>query len=200
MVENSMNQISQEVAKATIAVQKDAAIGSQRQTRQMQLIGFRALEKEKEMEIRRQQVEVVTIDVNGSLSVQTQNLRIEAQPRKVANFVYAGFAELRSAENDERLFVLQIKINGTLKNVLILPNKIGSATYVLRKLREQGGEIYAFSSAEKKNYICQIMATLMTRNYEIRRIPKFREWFLDDGEIKFYNRELTWREAKKCSE
>lgn len=200
MIDYPMNQIQREMSKATIAVQKDAAIGSQRQTRQMQLIGFRALEKEKEMEIRRQQVEVVTIDLDGSLSVQTQNLRIDAQPRKVANFVHAGFAELRSTEHDEHLFLWQIKINGTLKNVLILPNKMGSATYVLRKLREQGGEIYASSPAEKKNYIGQITAKLMSCDYEISRIPPFREWFFDDGKIKFYNRKLTWKEAKKCCE
>lgn len=141
---------------------------------------------------------MVTI-TKGFISVQTQNLRTEFQPRRIANFEHVAFCRLKSVETDEILFCWQIKIGDKVKNVFLLSEKIGRPTYLLRKLREVGGDIVARTLAEKKNYVCQLTAMLIADCNQVIKLPMMREWYLDNGKIAFFHGNLTWQEVQKWS-
>lgn len=157
--------------------------------------------EEQERERKKSQCDLLSIDDNGNIRVQTTNLRVEAHARRVTNFSHPEMLILERLKNpDSKIFLVTCSLGNDLRFALFDNCKCGSATYVLKKLAAIGAEIFAPTLAGKKQYAQQILALLIQNATEIQRLPDRRGWYVNENnKIQFFQGRWTWEEAVKCA-
>ncbi len=186
--------------KADARIEEDFCKQQNRQTLRLQLEEKKNLVKEYERELRKAQTDVITISEHGVVEVQTQDLRINMDPRIVANFIFPEIVVFRRLKNQtQEIYMFFADLNQEIKYVFLDPGECGSGTYVLKKLAKIGCQIFAPTLAMKKTYATQMITLLITQMKDNFVVPDRREWYIDEsGEIKFFEGKWTWEELEEC--
>lgn len=201
--ENHLNttQLGIEQEKMRMRIFEDELKQQNRRRCQLQALQARSLMKEAERELKKAQVEVMAIDADGRVEMVTKNLQIEAVPRKITNFAHPEIVVLKRLKNpEEKIFLFYCELQQEVAWALLLPEKCGGATYIMRKLSGIGAEIFAATSALKKQYAKQLI-TLLIRNAKMcKGLPDRYGWYTDeDGKIAFFDGKWSWEEAMACT-
>lgn len=157
--------------------------------------------QEAEREQRKRQVEIIKIDSDGIVYTETTNLRIKSDKRCACNFIFPKITVIERLENRyAKAFLFDFVICGEERWTILLPEKCGSGSYVLRKINCIGGEIFAGSQAAKKQFAINLIARCSAEASSRLVIPDERGWIEDqDGRVRFFNGKLTWKEVCKCA-
>lgn len=162
----------------------------------------RAYLKEITAEKNRSIYEAIDVSPDGAIIVQTRNSAIDAPPRFIANMTRPRLTQYIRMENHaESAYRLQFTASEAEHSVYLTDNKISSGTYLLKKLRGCGVNIYKHKEAEQKKIAVDLIAYLIARGIETELIPDDDGWvYLPDtsdsakGTYKFYKEEdLTWK-------
>lgn len=150
--------------------------------------------------MRKAQTEVITISEQGVVEVQTQDLRININPRVVTNFFFPEITIFRRLKNPtQEIYMFSADYSEQIRFVFLEPQKCGSGTYLMRRLAKIGCQIFAPTQALRKSYATQVMSLLILQRKNDFAVPDRREWYLDEsGEIKFFNGKWTWEELVEC--
>lgn len=169
--------------------------------RNLSYLQQKAFLSEEERERKKSQCDLLSIDDGGNIRVQTTNLRIDANARRVANFSHPEILIFERLENEEeKVYLFCCNIQKDEKYTMLDYTKCGSPTYIIKKFATIGAEIFAPTLAVKKQYALQLV-TLLIQNAERReKLPDCRGWYETEcGEIRFFQRRWTWEEALKCA-
>lgn len=186
--------------KADARIEEDFRKQQNRQALRLQLEERKNLVKEYERELRKAQTEVITISEQGVVEVQTQDLRININPRVVTNFFFPEITIFRRLKNPtQEIYMFSADYSEQIRFVFLEPQKCGSGTYLMRRLAKIGCQIFAPTQALRKSYATQVMSLLILQRKNDFAVPDRREWYLDEsGEIKFFNGKWTWEELVEC--
>ena len=189
-----------ERVKTDLRIEEDFYKQKNRQALRIQFERQKNLVRENERELKKSQTEVIAINEQGVVEVQTQNLRIDANPRIVTNFFFPQIAVFRRLKNpSQEIYIFYADFNQKIKYGFLDPEKCGSGTYILKKLAKIGCQIFAPTLAMKKTYATQMITLLITQMKDNFVVPDRREWYIDEsGEIKFFEGKWTWEELEKC--
>lgn len=193
-------KIQTEAALSQIRVAEDDYKQEHRLQRKLQFMQQKSLMAEEERERKKSQCDLLSIDESGIIRVQTTNLRINADARRVANFSHPEILVFERLKNDaEKIYLFCCNIQGDIRYALFDYTKCGSPTYIIKKIAAIGAEIFAPTLAEKKKYVLQLV-TLLIQNAERReKLPDRRGWYTDEnGELHFFQGRWTWEEVLEC--
>ena len=189
-----------EKIKADTRIEEDFRKQQNRQALRGQFEIQRNLVREKERELKKSQTEVIAINEQGVVEVQTQNLRIDVNPRIVTNFFFPEIATFRRLKNQtQEIYMFFGDLYNSIRYVFLDPEKCGRGTYVLKKLAKIGCQIFAPTLAMKKTYATQMITLLITQGKDSFVVSDRREWYINEaGEIKFFDEKWTWEELLEC--
>lgn len=150
--------------------------------------------REAERERRRAVIDVLAIDDNGEIAVETKNTWNMYSKKKVANFSHPTLKIYRNASSGERRFLISVTIGNEVKSIWIEEKDCGKAKVLLEKFNASGAEFFCRKQAEKKDLIIQLWAALLRDTPEEIICRERLGWYRDDnGKYKFNREEsLTW--------
>lgn len=191
----------EELMKSGIRIQENYIRRNDWLNTQIQLEQHKSILREEERERIKSQVEIVSMNADGVLCVQTKNLRIKDTERRVCNFSNPEIVFLHHMENaKEFLYLFLCDINGKDCYTILQPEKCQSGAYLLNKFSQMGGRIYANSLALQKNYLKQIVALFISKKENSMTLPNHRGWIKESNDkFTFFDGKLTWEEALKCA-
>ena len=150
--------------------------------------------REAERERRRAVIDVLAIDDNGEIAVETKNTWNMYSKKKVANFSHPTLKIYRNASSGERRFLISVTIGNEVKSIWIEEKDCGKAKVLLEKFNASGAEFFCRKQAEKKDLIIQLWAALLRDTPEEIICRERLGWYRDDnGKYKFNREEsLSW--------
>lgn len=190
-----------EVQKSQLRIYEDSAKRNGAIEMQQIIDRQRSLQREEERELRKSQIESMKIMENGEVYTQTKNLRVKAEARRNFNFLFPEIFIFKHMGSEyEQLFLLRFEVERQDYWTVLDPSRCNSGGYVLGKMNNIGGEVFANTLAKRKELARQ-MVTMCIRNCENQiTLPDERGWMKDvDGKISFFNGRWTWKEACKCA-
>ena len=196
-----MQNIQQNLALSQIKIAEEDYKQERRFQRQISYLQQKSFLAEEERERKKAQCDLLSIDDGGNIRVQTTNLRINVDERRVANFSNPEISIFERLENaEEKIYLFNCNIQEDVRYTMLDYTKCGSPTYILKKWTSIGAEIFAATLAVKKQYALQLV-TLLIQNAERReKLPDRRGWYeTENGEIRFFQGRWTWEEALKCA-
>ncbi len=198
---NNSNPLDVEQWRMQLRIQEEATKINFKNEGKMRLEYQRNLMKEEERERRKAQFDMLKIDQNGKIFVETQNLQIQKVQREVANFLHPEMMELCRIKNpNDKLFLLTFDLNREIQYAILNPEKCGSPTYLIKKIAASGGYIMANNQAKKKEFVLQLITFLISQTREKIYLPERREWYVDENQkLRFFLGRWTWEEASKCA-
>lgn len=191
----------EEQMKASINVQADYAKKQNSMNYHYQLLEMKSLYHEQERELRKTQCEVLTINSEGEVNVETKNLRTKKIERQITNFSHPELIKyVRASNPQEKIYLITIDLNEKICKIFLAPEKSGSSTYLLNKFAEVGGVFFGRKISDQKAYARQLMTLLIRNCKEKIIVPDQRGWYIDEHEkIRFFDKKWSWREARKCT-
>lgn len=200
MENQQLNWMQVEQSKVQLRVCEDDVKQQNRMRWQLEKLKAKSLIKEEERERKKSQYDVISVTNDGKLYIETENLLIHTEARKMANFEHPEIIVFRQVQNPEReLFQFMCDINSNLKTIFFAAEECGSANYLLKRLSSIGAEIFAPTLAMKKKYALQLFSLLFSNTKEEYMLPERRGWYLDlQGKLVFFQGKWSWEEAAKC--
>ncbi len=193
-------KVQTEMALSQIRIAEEDCKQERRLQRKLQFLQQKSFLAEEECERKKSQCDLLSIDESGNIRIQTTNLRIDANARKVVNFTHPEITILERMENEtEKIYLFTCNMVDDLRYAMFDYTKCGSPTYVLKKWAAIGAEIFAPTLAVKKQYALQLLALLIHNANRRKKLPDRRGWYVDENdEIKFFQGRWTWEEALRC--
>lgn len=157
--------------------------------------------REEARERERALVEVLEMNEEGELYIQTKNTSIAARPRAVTNMKSPRMVRYRNVRYDEACcYKLLYYIGGKEEFLFLDSGKIGKVSYLMNKFTAAG---IRFEVQPRKigPLLIQLLSGLCSCCTEEVVVPDEAGWVrLDDGQLKFFSEEeLTWEQIKKKS-
>lgn len=155
--------------------------------------------REAERERKRAVVDILAIEDNGEISVETKNTWNLYSKKKVANFSHPTLKIFKNASTNERRFLISVTIGDEVKSIWVEETDCGKAKVLLEKFNASGAEFFSRKQTEKKDLIIQLWAALL-RNHPEEIICRDRlGWYKDDkGKFDFNRKEnATWVKIKE---
>ncbi|HIV38418.1 MAG TPA: hypothetical protein H9747_05380 [Candidatus Blautia stercorigallinarum] len=195
------NTLAEEQEKMQMRIQEDATKMDIRNQKKLYLAQQKMLLKEAERERKKAQCEVVCVDQNGEVFVETKNLQIAQSRRLVTNFTHPKIIILcRIMNQEENIYLFEFDLNEEIHYAMLCPEKCGSPTYLRKKIAASGGYVMGNTPAKQKEYLAQLITLLISHAKEKIYLPDDRGWYLDEnGKLKFFNGRWTWKEAFECT-
>ena len=195
------NYLAEAQGKMQLKIQEEAAKMDLRNQKKLYLEQQKMLLKEAERERKKAQCEVVSIDQNGNVLVETKNLQIAQSKRLVTNFTNPEIIILYRIMNpEEKRYLLCFDLIGETHYTMLCPEKCGNPTYLRKKTIASGGYVMGNNIAKQKEYLTQLIALLISQVKDKHYLADDRGWYLDEkGKLKFFNKKWTWKEAVKCA-
>lgn len=192
-------EIGKTVAKSQIEVEK--AVWKQHLLNQ-EKIDFeqkkiRLQEYRKEMQ--KAKYEEVYFIAQGEIEVRTKNLLVDAPKRRLSNFQFKNIFRLKSTDGNDNFYLLELFAN--MKNIQVFLNgeKVGKPDYLMKKITEVGGEIYANKRRERENILIALWTKMCSLCEKTIIIPSHIGWIRDGNKgYKFIEKEdLLWEDIVK---
>lgn len=196
-----MKNIQQNLAISQIRIAEEDYKQERRLQRNISYLQQKFIIAEEERERKKSQCDLLSIDESGNIRVETTNLRIDANARKIANFTHPEITILERLENEtEKVYLFSCNMLDDLRYAMFDYTKCGSPTYILKKWAAIGAEIFAPTLAMKKVYALQMLTLLLQKSNIRIQLPDRRGWYTDkNGKIQFFEGRWTWEEALKCA-
>ena len=160
------------------------------------------LQRQRIQENRKKQVDVVTIQTDGTLEIETRNLAIPTSKRRLCNFKEPKIMKLFSRTDPVGVWEFNCKINETITvNVYFDERKIGNCKYMLERFTAKGLEIYGVSRKVREDYVSKIWTVTLNKNSAECLIPdEFGWWLNSEGKWEFVDKDrVIWQEVKAWS-
>ncbi len=195
------NTLAAEQEKMQLRIQEDATKMDIRNQKKLYLEQQKMLLKEAERERKKAQCEVVCVDQNGEVFVETKNLQIAQSRRLVTNFTHPKIIILcRIMNQEENIYLFEFDLNEEIRYAMLCPEKCGSPTYLRKKIAASGGYVMGNTPAKQKEYLAQLITILISKAKEKKYLPDCRGWYLDENrKLGFFCGRWTWEEALECA-
>lgn len=180
-------------------IQKAAAKEAAKETVRIQSMQMKNQIREQEKERKKAVGEALQIMVNGELQVITENLSIQAIPRRVTNMRDPKLTILkRMADESEQIYYVRCFVGEREEEVFLEKNQAGTGSYVLRKFASAGIRFFK-GTAEAKKFAVQLISILREEYKEEKLLPELEGWVkMPDGQFQYFGREdFTWDKLKK---
>ena len=179
-------------------LQKEHAKTQMHMQTTMGLTRWKSKVRQEEKEMERAIYEEVTFDRDGRVIVCTCNAQVQVQPRVVSNIRWPHmYIAANSSNLVEKVCILEYEIGEESKQIFLDPKKVGSATYVQKKLTEEGIDIFAPSLAKAKEYVLKLISKLI-QNAQKTILPGEPGWMLIEGKFSFAGKDrMTWKNIRK---
>lgn len=161
------NTLAEEQEKMQLRIQEDATKMDIRNQKKLYLEQQKMLLKEAERERKKAQCEVVCVDQNGEVFVETKNLQIAQSRRLVTNFTHPKIIILcRIMNQEENIYLFEFDLNEEIRYAMLCPEKCGSPTYLRKKIAASGGYVMGNTPAKQKEYLAQLITILISKAKE----------------------------------
>ena len=142
---------------------------------------------------------------SGELLMKVQSPLIDVPDRKVANFRLIDAVELRSTGGEKEVLCIFIEINERKADILLDKKKIGQTGYFLKKIVQNGGQIYIEKRSRKEELLDLLWKNILElasrpgNNYI--EIPEKRGWNENtNSELRFAKEgEKLWSDIQKAA-
>lgn len=157
------------------------------------------LQRQRIQENRKKHIEVVTIQGDGTLEIETKNLAIPTSKRKICNFKAPNIMKLFSRTASTSVWMFECETEGkTTVKIYLDERKLGDSKYLLEKFAAKGIEIYGTSRRVREDYISKIWTATLNRQQGECLIPdEFGWWRNAAGKLEFVDKDrVIWQEVK----
>lgn len=186
---------------AQIQVSREIQIANAKQKIQTEAAAERNLQRcilrEEISERRRGAFQEISISDTGEVSVITKNLFKDARPRNIVNLTSPELIRYIRVSNQMDIAYLLIgTVNESVESVFLDARKIGSGTYLLRKLTTCGVIFYSDKPEQKRSFAQQLLALLLQFEIPDRFVADTPGWLqLSAGIFTFVEEEsLLWNQ------
>ncbi|MDR1547187.1 MAG: hypothetical protein LBT06_01200 [Hungatella sp.] len=193
-------RLYEEFQKEQRLIQNDAVKAQKRAEIRLWELRNKEIQKESFREHQRAQYESLSISEAGEVFVETKNLQIQAQKRRICNFLSPSLVVLQKAEEeDERIYQIEFLMNQKYKYIYLLSQFADSGTYLLKKFHSVGAWIKAPNTAQEKKYARELIRFLVENHSCIQIVPVLRGWVCMKNQGYVYIKEdvLIWEDFLK---
>lgn len=180
-------QIELEKEAAKVKIQNDARLEFEHKKMYLQ---------ESRRQIRAASYIAVSIEENGEIQAKIKNLILDFPSRPIVNFCFDMMVNLKSSEGDGGIYGLQLVIGNTPRQIYMNAQKVGNMEYIMRKIREVGGQIFTNIDKNQKNFVASLWTELLRNCTETVIVPANRGWIRDGKRHYRYvdGRAILWDE------
>lgn len=169
---------------------------------QIRLSEFQEKERQKEYtrELRRAQYEALSISEAGMVTIETQNLQIQAKKRQVCNFTSPNLELLcKLGDEEDNIYQIGFILNQKQRYIYLLPELSEKGTYLLRKFNSVGACIMGATLAQEKRYAKELVRLLIENCLCRQIIPVQRGLICIKGGTPILVKEdiLIWQDYMK---
>lgn len=152
-------------------------------------------------ESRKASYEELIVGADGELSMKTKNLLINIPQRKIANFNFCEIYKLKSSNGKEGFYLLILSIDSRKKGIYLDVRKAGKNNYLMEKIAEAGGMIYANKPRQRQNILLGFWIKALSLCKKEQIIPENIGWIRDEENIYKFVPEgtLLWEDIIKKS-
>ena len=152
-------------------------------------------------EARKANYDELIIKANGELSMQTKNLFVNVPPREISNFRFYEIYKLRSSNGDGGIYLLILLVNSNKTKIYLDSRKAGKSNYLMEKVTEAKGVIYANRPMERQNILLGFWIKSLSLCKKEKVIPANTGWIRDEENIYKFVPEgtLLWEDIMKKS-
>lgn len=157
------------------------------------------LQRQRIQENRKKQVDVVTIQTDGTLEIETRNLAIPTSKRRLCNFKAPSIMKLFSRTASTSVWVFECETDGKIPvKVYLDERKLGDSKYLLERFTAKGLEIYGTSRKVREDYVSKIWTATFNRKQGECLIPdEFGWWRNASGKLEFVDKDrVIWQEVR----
>lgn len=157
------------------------------------------LQRQRIQENRKKQVDVVTIQDDGTLEIETKNLAIQTSKRVLCNFKKPRILKLFSRTDSKKIWLFECEIDGRITTKVYLDErKLGDSKYLLERFTAKGLEIYGVSKKIREDYVDKIWTVTLNKRQAECLIPDEFGWWLNAaGKLEFVDKDrVIWQEVK----
>lgn len=191
-----MNQYTNYDANMAIAMDTQKAYN--RRAVQLAYDDVKELQRQKILEKRKTQTEVVSLRPNGELEIFTANLDIESRNRRLCNFKNPKLTRLYTEGEREDYFLLNALLADKDVDIFLSAQKAGDAKYLLKKFNAEGCEIFAPSKRVREEYTMKIWVVLIGECDKACFVPKEYGWQTSSKPARFIKKgSLLWKDVEK---
>ena len=183
-------------------INRDAMKNINRRSIQLDYEMARELQRQKISENRKKQIDVVSIQNDGTLEIQTKNLDIAVNKRMLCNFKNPRILKLFSRTDSKNILLFECEIDGKFNvKVYLNEKKLGDSKYLLERFTAKGLEIYGASKKIREDYVSKIWTVTLNKNSAECLIPdEFGWWLNSEGKWEFVDKDrVIWQEVKTWS-
>ena len=146
------NYLAEAQGKMQLRIQEEAVKMDLRNQKKLDFEQKKMALKEAERERKKAQCEVVCVDQNGEVFVETKNLQIAQSRRLVTNFTHPQIIILcRIMNPEENIYLFEFELNEEIQYAMLSPEKCGSPTYLRKKLPLPVDMLWEILLQSKKN-------------------------------------------------
>lgn len=192
-------KMQQEYMNDCREMQKVAAKEAAKETIRIQSMQIKAQLREQEKERKKAVGEVLQIMENGELQLVSENLSVQAIPRRVTNMRDPKLTVLkRMIDEAEQIYYVRCFVGKREEEVFLEKNQAGTGSYILRKFASAGIRFFK-GTAEAKKFAVQLISILRGEYKEEKLLPELEGWVkMPDGQFQYFGREdFTWDKVKK---
>lgn len=128
----------------------------------------------------------IIIKDGGKLILETKNSWINVPEQEVGNFKFLGLFPLGSSDGDRGISALSLEIEGIEKTTYITNSKVGKGGYLLRKITDVGGKVFAGSKKNQEFFLLEFWTAIYPLRTDVVIIPEHVGWILEGkNQFKF---------------
>lgn len=193
------NSVEERIVINRIELEKESAKAAISLNRDIQLLDNREKRRQINSEKRKAQYDDITLHSDGTLSVVTRNLEVQAIQRRITNFIYPEVIRLKNKDDTQVFYLFGCKIGKKDVHTYLSAEKAGSPVYVLKKMNAVGCEIYADSKKRCEFYAAKIWSKTLENCHKEIFVADYYGWqILNDGTMDFVKEgTLLWQDVKK---
>ena len=152
-------------------------------------------------EARRASYDELIIGADGELSMQTQNLLVSIPRREISNFNFCEIYKLKSSNGKEGFYLLVLSVDSRKKEIYLDLRKAGKNSYLMEKITEAEGMIYANKPRQRQNILLEFWIKALSLCKKAKIIPENIGWIRDEEQrYKFISEgDLLWKDILKKS-
>lgn len=194
-----LEHLNQKIVENNVEIEKDIIKNQNRASINYDLVCKKVLLREAEHEYRKAQYDKVSVNSDGLVTVTTQNTMLKPTPRELTNFRKPTLIRYSLIDDDTScIYLFQCEIDGNVSKVLLDGQKIGSHTYIRKKLVTIGCQFFLNAKTNEKEFILSLWSILVNNYCEDKIIPKNFGWYKINTKIVFCKKgEWVWETLKK---
>lgn len=194
-------EIAKKVCTSELEIEKSIRKERLMNVERLDFIGKKIQMQEYRKEVQKANYVEIQLGYEGEIAMETRNVLVSIPQHKIVNFCFDNLVRLISSDGEYGFFRLDLHIDLKKIQIFLDEKKVGKSKYLMKKIVEAGGNIYADRRVIQENILLAFWAKISSICKKREIIPSNVGWIKDvDGNYKFIQKgDMLWKDVLEKS-